>query len=330
MADKLDSSAPRVRLQDVARATGVAVSTVSRVFTDPDRVSSETIDHVLDAAQRLGYRHTRGAGRGRSMGVLVQDLTNPYLAALTAAIERQARAAGYGVTLAMTEESAELERAHVRRNRPSVDGFIIAPRHLDDDQLLRLARAMPIVLFNREVEGLSSVVIDSSAGNRQIIEHLDSLGHSRVVYASGPEHSWSEQQRWAGLSEAAAASGIVLDRIGPYFPTIGQGAVAAEAALARTPTAVIAFNDQIAIGLMNRMRVLGVDVPRQVSVIGYDDTFGSDFCQPPLTTVAGPVDRAGRLAADTLLAMIDGAGGGTRQRVEGTLVLRQSTAVASA
>src|SRR5690606_11237745 len=141
---------------------------------------------------------------------------------------------------------------------------IIAPRHLDTDELLRLGHSTPVVLFNRETEGLSSVVIDTDAGNRQIIEHLAALGHRRVVYAAGPEHSWSEQQRWAGLGEAAAASGISLERIGPYLPTIGQGAVAAEAALARTPTAIIAFNDQIAIGVMNRLRMLGVDVPAQV------------------------------------------------------------------
>lgn len=324
MADKRDSS--RIRLQDVAEATGVAVSTVSRVFTDPERVSPATIDLVLDAAQRLGYRHTRGGGRYKNITVMVQDITNPYMAALTAAIERQVRAAGYGVILAMTEESAELERAHLRRHLPASDGFIIAPRHLDDDELTRLGRATPTVLFNREAEGLSSVVIDTDAGNTQIIEHLVSLGHRRIVYAAGPEHSWSERQRWAGLSAAAAASGISLDRIGPYLPTVSQGAVAAEAARSRTPTAVIAFNDQIAIGLMNRFRMLGVDVPGQLSVIGYDDTVGSDFCQPPLTTVAGPVDRAGRLAADTLLAMIDGAPAGSRHRIEGTLVLRQSTA----
>jgi DNA-binding LacI/PurR family transcriptional regulator len=324
MAETRDGS--RIRLQDVAEATGVAVSTVSRVFTDPERVSSTTIDQVLGAAQRLGYRHTRsGGGRSKSITVMVQDLTNPYLAALTAAIERQVRAAGYGLGLAVTEESADLERAHLRRHLPTSDGFIIAARHLDDDELLRVAQSTPVVLFNREAEGLSSVVIDTDAGNAQIIEHLASLGHRRIVYAAGPEHSWSERQRWAGLSAAAEASGILLDRVGPYLPSLDQGAVAAEAALSRQPTAIIAFNDQIAIGLMNRLRMLGVNVPGKVSVIGYDDTFGSDFCQPPLTTVSGPVDRAGRLAADTLLAMIDGASAGTRHRIEGTLVLRQST-----
>src|SRR5690606_10799859 len=158
--------------------------------------------------------------------VMVQDLGNPFLADFVAATERQLRAAGYGVALGITEESADLERAHIRRHSPARDGSIIAPRHLDTDDLLRLCHSTPAVLFNREPEGLSSVVIDTDAGNRQIIEHLAALGHRRVVYAAGPEHSWSEQQRWAGLGEAAAASGISLERIGPYLPTIGQGAVA--------------------------------------------------------------------------------------------------------
>jgi DNA-binding LacI/PurR family transcriptional regulator len=325
MPEKRDA---RVRLHDVAEATGVAVSTVSRVFTDPDRVSGPTVELVLGEARRLGYRHTRSGGRGKLTTVLVQDLGNPFLAAFVAAVERQVRAAGYGVTLGITEESAALERAHIRRHAPSSDGFIIAPRHLDPEELRHLAGSTPVVLFNREHDGLSSVVIDTDAGNRQIIEHLAALGHRQLVYAAGPEHSWSEQQRWAGLSDAAAASGLALDRVGPYLPTLAQGAVAAEAAMARTPTAIVAFNDQIAIGAMNRLRMLGVDVPAQVSVVGYDDSYGSDFCQPPLTTVGGAVERAGRLAADTLLAMIDGGHAVTQHRIEGSLVLRASTASA--
>lgn len=322
-----DDISGRVRLQDVADATGVAVSTVSRVFTNPERVSPPTIDLVLGAAQRLGYRHTRsGSGRSKTIVVMVQDITNPHLASLTSAIERQARAAGHGVTLAISEESIDLERAHLRRNLTQADGFIVAPRHLTDAELIQLSQTIPLVLFNREIDGLSSVVIDTDSGTDQIIEHLVSLGHRRIVYAAGPQHSWSEQQRWARLSSAAAASGIDIDRIGPYLPTLAQGAVAAETALSRNPTAVVAFNDQIAIGLMNRFRMLGVDVPGQVSVIGYDDTYGSDFCQPPLTTVSGPVEQAGRVAADTLLTMITGARCGTQHRIEGSLVLRHSTA----
>ena len=178
--------------------------------------------------------------------------------------------------------------------------------------------------------GLASVVIDTEDGSRQIIEHLASLGHRRLVYVAGPALSSSESRRWNTLSSTAALHGIELDRMGPYQPIVSQGAAAAEVALSRHPTAIIAFNDQIALGLIRRLQHLGVDVPRQVSVVGYDDTFGSDFIQPALTTVHAPVEQAGRLATDVLLSLIDGSAEPTAHRVAGSLVVRDSTAVASA
>jgi len=322
----MPDTAPRVRLHDIATATGVAVSTVSRVFTDPDRVSPATVTTVLEAAQRLGYRRSATRDHSKTAIVMLQGITNPYLAAVATGIERQLRTAGCAMTLSLTEESADLEHAQLRGHVTRGDGFIVAARHLCDDELRAFAAATPLVLFNREIEGISSVVVDTDAGTHQIIEHLAALGHERIVYASGPQYSWSEHQRWSGLVAAAEASDIQLTRVGPYLPSLAQGTVAAEAALAHSPTAVIAFNDEIAIGLMNRLRMRGVDVPGDISVIGFDDSFGADFCQPPLTTVGGAADHAGRLAADTLLALIAGGDAGTQHRVEASLVLRQSTA----
>lgn len=316
----------RVRLHDLAQATGVAVSTVSRVFTDPERVRPATVDAVLDAAKRLGYRRTGAREHGRTVVVMLQDITNPYLAALATGIERQLRAAGCGMVLSLNEESADLERTQLRSNASRGDGFIIAARHLSDEEVREFADVTPLVLFNREVDGVTSVAVDTDAGTRQIIEHLASLGHTRVAYAAGPEHSWSERRRSATLAATARASGIVLTRVGPYLPSLEQGAVAAEAALAHEPTAIVAFNDEIAIGVINRLRKIGVDVPGKVSVIGYDDSAAAGYSHPALTTVSGAVDRAGRLAADALLALMGGGDPGTQHRVEASLVLRDSTA----
>lgn len=325
---------PGVRLIDVAKAAGVATSTASRVFSNPDRVKRETVEAVRRVADELGYR-SNAINRmpimaTKSIDLMVQDISNPFFAAVIQGVERQARSAGYSVMLGITDESADIERLHINRVMGSASGFIVAARGLSDADLLDLSRRRPVVSFNREVEGVTSVVLETEQGSRQIIEHLASLGHKRIVYVGGPKLSWSEPRRWKGISETAALHGIAVERIGPFMPTINQGAAAAETALSRNPTAIIGYNDQIAIGLIKRLRHLGIDVPGQVSIVGYDDTFGADFCQPGLTTVASPIVQAGRLATDVLLALIDGAAAGRQHNLQGLLHVRESTAVAAA
>jgi len=322
----------RVRLIDVASAAGVATSTASRVFSNPDRVSRETAELVRRTADALGYRpsdFTRGPTLpGKSIDLMVQDIANPFFASVIQGAERQARSAGYSVMLGITEESADVERLHITRVMGSVSGFIVAARGLSDSDLLDLSRRRSVVSFNREVAGVTSVVLETEQGSRQIIDHLASLGHKHIVYVGGPKLSWSEPRRWKGISETAALHGITVDRIGPFTPTINQGAAAAETALSRNPTAIVAYNDQLAIGLVKRLHHLGVDVPGSVSVVGYDDTFGADFCQPALTTVASPIVQAGRLASDVLIALIEGGPAGNRHTLQGLLHVRESTATA--
>jgi DNA-binding LacI/PurR family transcriptional regulator len=160
---------------------------------------------------------------------------------------------------------------------------------------------VPVVLFNRRVEGLASLVTDSADGSRQIVEHLVALGHRSLAYLAGPA-TWSDGQRWNGLSEHAQAAGVRIVRCGPFDPTLEGGPAAADVGMATGATALVAFNDLLAIGVLRRLAERGISVPARVSVVGYDDIFGSDFCFPPLTTVAGPVDEAGRTLVDVLLA----------------------------
>ncbi|MFI5086582.1 MAG: LacI family DNA-binding transcriptional regulator [Actinomycetales bacterium] len=322
-----------MRLYDIAREAGVAASTVSRALANPERVNFQTLEHIRSVAERLGYRsgslQDSASGTGRKMlDLLVQDISNPFYAGLAKGAESQARAAGYLVVLGDAEESAQLERLHIQRLLGTVDGFIIAARWLSAADLLELDSQRSVVLFNREVKGLSSVVTDAEDGSRQIIEHLASLGHTRVLYLAGPRLSWSDGRRWRGLSRAADEAGILLTKAGPYQPIFGQGAAAAEVALAHGATAVVAFNDQLAIGVLRRLQHRGTAVPERISVVSYDDTFGSDFCQPPLTCLTAPVEQAGRTAVDLLLAALRGAP--PRQIVLPTaLQVRESTGPAA-
>jgi DNA-binding LacI/PurR family transcriptional regulator len=296
-----------VTLHDVAREADVAVSTVSRALTDPGRVNVRTREHVQAVAKELGYRPNRPAqalptGRTGMLAVLVPDITNPHNFGLVRGAEAQARAAGSTLVIADTQGGPELEAAHLDRLTSSVDGFVLAASRLSDADLQALAERTPVVLFNRRVPGLPSLATDSADGSRQIVEHLVALGHRSVAYLAGPSASWSDGERWRALRHSAEAAGMRIVRCGSFPPTLDGGPAAADVGLASGATALVAFNDLLAIGVLRRLAERGVAVPGRVSVVGYDDIFGADFCSPPLTTVAGPVDDAGRMLVDVLQA----------------------------
>jgi DNA-binding LacI/PurR family transcriptional regulator len=293
-------------LHDVAREAGVAVSTVSRALTQPERVGAATRAHVQEVARRLGYRPNRIAravvsGRTQMLAVLVPDITNPHHFGLIRGAEERARAADRTLVLGDTRGDPGLEADHLDRLGSVVDGLVIASSRLPDADLTELARRRPVVLHNREVTGLPSVVTDFDDGIRRIVAHLVALGHHRLAYLAGPENSWSEGRRWATLTAEAARAGATARRLGPFAPTLDGGPAAADAGLASGATALVAYNDLLAIGVLRRLEERGVPVPETVSVTGFDDVFGADFCHPPLTTVTAPTEEAGRALVDVLL-----------------------------
>jgi LacI family transcriptional regulator len=297
---------PRVTtLADVAEAAGVAVSTVSRAFSNPGRVNAETLDHVRAVAARLGYRPNQaaralGSGKTSMLGLIVSDITNPHFFTLIRGAERHAAAAGYTLLLGDTQQSPRTESQVVDRVLGSVDGLLIAASRLPTSQLRTYASEKPLVLVNREAEGISSVVTDHADGPRQLVEHLHSLDHRDLVFLSGPRESWSGAKRWSAIERTAQALGMSATRLGPFPPSIEGGPAAADAAIGTGATAMIAHNDLLAIGILRRLAERGVDVPAQVSVAGFDDIFGADFCKPPLTTLAAPLEDAGRAAVELL------------------------------
>ena len=298
-----------VTLQDVAGAADVAVSTASRALSNPDRVSAATREHVQSVATRLGYRRSRTAGpepgHTPMLALMVADITNPSNFGLIRGAEAQARAAGYTLVLGDTQENPDFERAHAERLESAVEGFVLAGSRLPDDTLLELAAQRPVVLWNRQVAGLPSVVTDSVDAGRQIIEHLAALGHRTLTYLGGPAKAWADGERWRALSQSAERAGIEVLRRGPFSPTLAGGSAAADIGMASGSTALVAFNDLLAIGVLQRLQHLGTAVPAKLSVVGFDDIFGSDFCQPPLTTVTAPLEQAGRLLVDLLLGEND-------------------------
>jgi LacI family transcriptional regulator, galactose operon repressor len=295
-----------ITLEDVAREAGVAVSTVSRALTRPERVSPRTREHVRAVARRLDYRPNllaRGlpSGRTRMLALLVTDITNPHQFGLIRGAEAQAGAAGYTLVLADSRGRPELEAEIAARLGSSVDGFVLASSRRPDGELVELRRSRPLALYNRELAGFPSVVGDQDEGSRQIVGHLVALGHRSLAYLSGPANAWTANKRWEALGAYARAAGAEIVRLGPFPPTLEGGVAAADVGLASGATALVAFNDIMAIGVLRRLEQRGVRVPEAMSVVGHDDIFGADFCHPPLTTVASPVEEAGRALVGLLL-----------------------------
>ena len=336
-------------ISDVARAAGVATSTVSRALTRPERVSESTRERVVAVAARMGYQPNPRArsllsGRTETVALLLPDVTNPFFFGVIRGMQRQTTAAGYAQLLVDTQESAEVEARELARLPKSVDGLVLAASRLSDGDLAAAARSVPVVTLNRDVAGVPGVVVDSAAGMVDAVEHLASLGHRRVAYAAGPPTSWSNHRRWRAVAGAGRRLGVEVRRLGPFPPTVAAGAAAASAVLNSGASAVIAFNDVLAIGVLQGLRRRDVAVPGAVSVVGCDDIFGADFCQPSLTTLTAPVERAGRVATDMLLDLLGqraGAGRGgsaragpsvarRRELLPTHLTVRESTGPASA
>lgn len=325
----------RPTIYDVAAVCGVAASTVSRALSRPSRVSEHTRARVVQVANELGYTTARtapvrGPWRGSSIALIVPDITNPYFFGLIRGAERQARAAGSTLVLVDTEESPELEAVLLRRLADAVSGFVLGASRLPDDRIRELSTQVPLVLVNRDVKSIPRVLMNSAQGVRQAASHLASLGHRRVAYLAGPPASWLSSRRWGVLQAAGRRLGLELVKIGPLAPTVAAGTTGADSPLLDGVTAIVTFNDLLAVGVLLRLRERGVEVPGQVSVVGFDDIFGADFTHPPLTTISAPTETAGRGAVDLLLgALADPAGSGQSSMVLPTrLTIRESTAAA--
>ncbi|HWU05189.1 MAG TPA: LacI family DNA-binding transcriptional regulator [Streptomyces sp.] len=324
-------------IRDVAQAAGVHVSTVSRAFSASHLVKRETRDRVLAVAAQLGYQPNETAralttGRTRNLGLIVSDIANPFYPPLIKAAQAYARVRGYQVFVADTDEDVHAEEELIRTLARQVDGVVLVSPRLANDVIARLGGDLPFVLVNRQVAGLSAVLMDVAHGAALAVEHLAGLGHGHLALVGGPRGSWTSAEMRRAAGRAAAERGIRLDVLGPNAPT-EQGGTGVTAAVLRTgATGVIAYNDLVAIGLIEGLDGREVRVPRDISVIGVDDTVAGRLNRPRLTTVAMPTAPAGRTAVDLLIQAIEaidavGAGPATAQATLATsLVVRDSTA----
>ncbi|HET7457889.1 MAG TPA: LacI family DNA-binding transcriptional regulator [Gemmatimonadaceae bacterium] len=341
---------PRSTISDVATHAGVSKATVSAVLNGTGTVKQTTRDRVLAAAEALNYRPIHSghraavARRDRCIALLIKEHDNPYYAAIIDGARACVASAGYTLLVVSTAGEYESERRAVEVLRAKdVDGLIVTPvldEHADLGHYFELRRRnIPFVLLE-EVRGLPASLVDVNnvEASRRAVEHLIALGHSRIVHFAGPAYSAHSRQRVDGVRHAYSGSRLVFgdDAVVPAGAHMEDGYRAALAlfrsggrrgAEARA-TAVTCYNDLVAVGVYRALRELGLRVPDDVSVVGFDDIPLCEYLACPLTTVRVPKFEMGETAARMLVEQIEAAEAIPPKKVfvDATLVVRASTA----
>ncbi len=329
----------RVRIEDVAEAAGVSMKTVSRVLNHEPNVREETRERVLDAAKRLQYRphHSARSLAGQRSYVVTFAYDNPslnYLMEIQSGVLEACRAHHYSLVLApMTyRQPGSIAEIDGLLGHYGSDGLVLIPPLTDDLDLLAYLdrQRMPYASISpREGNGRMGVSVDDRAAVHELIAHLVALGHARIAHIAGhPDHGASEW-RQQGYKDALKRAGIVFRRewLVPGEFTFESGVRAARRLLAlkSRPTAIFAANDDMAAGVLRVAAELGLSVPRDLSVCGFDDVPIARHVTPALTTVRQPTRDMGRVATLELLKAIRGPDAGRMATIDYTLQLRAST-----
>jgi LacI family transcriptional regulator len=301
----------------VARAAGVSIATVSRVFNDNSLVSEDTTRRVLEVAASVDYWPNGAAqslttNRSNTFGVLLPDLFGEFYSEVIRGIDHVARRSRYQILLASSHASGEDIQAATRAMLGRVDGMLMmAPDPTSIETVQKLRKRVPVVLLNPsfEVEGCCSVAVDNYAGAHAVVNHLLRLGHREIAMVAGPAGNVDAEERLRGFREALAVGGLDPERAriipGDFHETSGYAAGCEIMARRPRPTAIFAANDNMAIGLLSALRTMSVRVPEDIAVVGFDDVTTARYLNPPLTTVNVDAFGLGQQAVGMMLGALD-------------------------
>jgi LacI family transcriptional regulator, galactose operon repressor len=307
-----------VTSKDIARELAISQSTVSRALRGDPRVAPRTIARVLEAAERMGYTPNLAARslitrRTSTVGVVVSDITNPFYPELVEILHNEFALAGFRTILLNERTDARLERyVDELVGGGAVDGLVYASAMLDVPLVGAATERLPVVLVNRAsaTADVDTVVADNRSGGRLAAELFVARGHRRIGLVAGPASTSTARDRETGFREQAEAMGVPLEsrfrRVGQFSHQSGYHWGLELLALEPRPTAVFAANDVIAFGVLDAARRLGVRVPEELSVIGFDDIDMARWEGFSLTTVRQPLPEMGRAAVRLLLERIEG------------------------
>lgn len=322
-----NSMSSGVSIKDIAEAAGTTHSTVSRALRDSPKISEETRERIQDLAQEMGYTPNAVAqslqtDRTNAIGLVVTSIADPFFADVVKGVEEVAQPAGFSVLLNSShndpdQEIQAIETFHRRR----VDGLLVASSRVGSHYVDRMSQIdVPVVLINSEGKEnlgfLHSVTVDDQSGIRQAVRHLVDQGHRRIGYLGAQNRPLSNQRRKDGYVNALEENGIHPQEewieIAPIIETEPENDVKAAEALMPNlfeagVTALLCFNDMVAIGALKACRGQEIRVPEDISIVGFDGIDMAAHVAPPLTTIHQPRREMGNIAMQMLDNLIDGA-----------------------
>ncbi len=305
-----------ITLNDIAKRSGFSISTVSRVLnkkTKKYRISEEVEQIVLKAAGELNYRPNQLA-RGlrlkktHTIGLVAPDISNPFFASIIKTIQTEAHKMGYSLLVCDSDEGLELEIEHASLlSSKGIDGLIVLPVGQEFSHLQELVNdGIPVVMLDRSFDGLSAsqVVIDNRAGAFEAVEHVIQHGHRRIAIVQGLPDTFTSRGRLQGYFEALAAHGIAADHtlvVGKDFRK-ENGYIETKFLLksAHPPTALFTTSDLITLGALEAISEEGLTMPRDLSLVAFDDLDAAEFFRCPITAVAQPKEAMGEMAVKLL------------------------------
>lgn len=334
-----------VTIDDVAEHAGVSKSTVSAVLNDRDVVKDTTRQRILDAIEALDYR-PRGSARrgfkapsGKSIGFVIKEADNPYYSETLVGIQEVAHEKGFLTYVSSSEGELDTEQQLIKQfANKDLNGLIITPILNGDTDLSHLfdlkRNNIPFVLLE-DIRGLQAdlVDIDNVEASGTAVQHLIELGHKRIVHFAGPTYSEHTQERIEGVHHAFSRSPLVFNddtvvQTGDSFEEGYERSLEFFSDWDGEVTGVTCYNDLVALGVMKGLRELGISVPDDLSIIGFDDLKLLDYFPIPLTTVRVPKYEMGRRATELLLDQIESGTDGSPEQIvlDAELVVRSSTA----
>ena len=328
-----------ITINDVAKQAGVSIKTVSRVINNSPEVAEETRKRILEVIKLLNYR-PNALARGlmtkktKALGVVVSDITNPYIPELVRGIADVASERGYNIVLSNTDgiREKEIEYVDVLLER-RVDGLIFTSVRLESQEVIDLQNeGFPLVLVNRQIYGARTnfVIVDSKIGSRLAVEHLIELGHKRIAHIAGPIDISVSIERLETYKETLKAHNIRVDeeliKTGNFQQDGGFNACKELLSIKEPPSAIFCANDFMALGALEYISNMGLRVPDDISILGFDDITFASLPGIELTTIKVPKYDMGHLSAKILIDEIEGKRKSIKQVVlKPELVIRKTT-----
>ncbi|MDF1670230.1 MAG: LacI family DNA-binding transcriptional regulator [Roseovarius sp.] len=306
-----------VGIRDVAKESGAAIATVSRYLNGQIDLRPATKKRIDDAIEKLGYvpnvmARRLASGSSETLGLMTTDIEYPFFAAIASAAEAEAARAGFQLAIFNSRNSVEKELEILRYvETRQIDGLIMLTNHIEANEIAtQIGQSGRVVLLDEDVSGVDApkIFAENWEGGAFAAEHLLKHGHTQVAFVSGPRGMISVEERLKGFIERLGKDGIEIDPdmvvCGEYSEAFGVGAIEKLISANVRPTAIFAGADNLAVGIMKGARRLGISVPGELSLIGFDDMSFAEMLDPPLTTIKQDAHTFGRQGVRAMLALL--------------------------